>query len=662
MTPLPLDTNASQDAHLGHVKQAPRQGRREELRRPEATQRGHARQKNWQGQEWNDRREGAALGVLLLATAVLYLWRLDANGWANPYYSAAAQAGAMDWTAWFYGSADAGNLVTVDKTPLSVWIMGLSVRLFGLSSWSILLPQTLMGVTTTWLIYKTIRTTSTPHVALLGAAVYATTPVVVLMSRFNNPEPLMGLLVVAAVYFAVKAIEDGRWRWFLLCGAALGFGFMAKQIQALLVVPSLILAVLFLGTSPLGARIMRLVGAFAVLLVTAGWWVLIVELVPASQRPYIGGSANNSALQLTMGYNGIGRFAQFTNHDGVPVPSESQSLPNTIIAGFSRLFSADFAPEAAWLLFPSLACALVLLVLRDPSSRQKTSATALIASTWLITVVGVLAMAGTMVHSYYTFSFAAPMAIVLPLGLRQLWTSRHRLVSRAIGSVVIAATGYLASKILEYSHDWPPGWQLLLPVGCFAASLLWLLPQGKTRMAILLPVALSLLMGPAVTNLYTVSTPQGGTNPLSGPPSAFDGSLSKRFEAARQGEDLRSLHLAFGAPPNPELVQLLRANTGDETWAAMTVTAQNAALYQLESRRPVAALGGWLGLDPTPTLEVFQNLVAQGHIGYFIDQPGLLAEQKVGKEAETILQWIHENFIPTKLGAETIYDLTVHQP
>ncbi|MUU72727.1 glycosyltransferase family 39 protein [Pseudarthrobacter sp. GA104] len=595
-------------------------------------------------------------------TALLYTWRLDQNGWANPYYSAAAQSGATNWIAWFYGSADAGNLVTIDKTPLSVWIMGLSVRLFGLSPWSILLPQAVMGVIATWLVYKTIRTTSTSHVALLGAAVYATTPVVVLMSRFNNPEPLMGLLVVAAVYFAVRATSEDRWRWFLLSGAALGFAFMAKQIQALLVVPSLILAVLFLGTSPLGIRIIRLVGACAMFLVTAGWWVALVELIPASQRPYVGSSANNSALQLTTGYNGIARFAQFTNHDGVAVPSEPQSLLSTFIAGFSRLFNADFAPEAAWLLFPSLACALVLLVLRDPSVQQRYSPVALIASTWLITVVGVLSLAGTMVHSYYTFSFAAPMAVVMSLGLHQLWKGRNRPVTRVIGSVVIAATGYLAHKILDYSHEWPPGWHLLLPAACVLASLLWLMPQRNPTMAILLPVAMSLLMGPVMTNLYTVNTPQGGTNPLSGPPSAFDGSLSKRFEAARQGADVRSLQLAFGSPPSQEVVQLLRVQRHTETWAAMTVTAQNAALYQLESERPVAALGGWLGLDPVPTLDEFKDLVTQGRVGYFIDQPELLQMHKLGNETDAIVQWIRQSYAKTTIGSETVYDLSGQRP
>jgi 4-amino-4-deoxy-L-arabinose transferase-like glycosyltransferase len=142
--------------------------------------------------------EQIGLAVLLVGTAASFLWGLDRNGWANPFYSAAAQAGSQDWKAFFYGSLDAGNLITIDKPPLSIWIMSLSVRLFGLNSWALLVPQALMGIATTWLIYKIIRRSHPAAPALLGGLIYATTPVVVLMSRFNNPEPLMGLLTVAA--------------------------------------------------------------------------------------------------------------------------------------------------------------------------------------------------------------------------------------------------------------------------------------------------------------------------------------------------------------------------------------------------------------------------------------------------------------------------------
>lgn len=614
------------------------------------------------GDRYSPWSERSALFAILGLTACLYMWRLDQNGWANPYYSAAAQSGAADWGAWFFGSADAGNLITVDKTPLSVWVMGLSVRVFGLSTWSILLPQALMGVLTAWLIYKIIRTSYGAAAALFGSAIYAVTPVVVLMSRFNNPEPLMGLLVVAAVYFTVRAMEADRWQWFLLAGAALGFAFMAKQIQALLVVPAIAIALLILGAGSIRRRINRLLVTMGMLAAAGGWWILLVDLWPETQRPYIGGSAGNSALQLTTGYNGLARFARFSNEGGAAAPDEPQSPVETLRDGLSRLFNADFAQEAAWLIFPAVACALILLLLRQPSDRTRITPLALISSIWLLTVVVVLTLAGTMVHTYYTFSLAAPMALVIPLGLSMLWKYRRRPVTRLIGSVVIFGSAYLAGRILDYSDKWPPGWHAAILVVGVAASVLWGLPAIRSKTAVLLPVAVAILMGPVMTDLYTINTPQAGTNPLSGPPSNVTGSLSQKFRAAADGKDVRTLHIAFGSPPDAALVRALGDKTGSERWAAVTVTGQNAALYQLESRQPVAALGGWLGLDPAPTLDAFKALVREGRVGLFIDQPELLESQAVGRETHDIVEWVRDRFVPEQIGSQTVYDLRQRPP
>ena len=95
--------------------------------------------------------------MLLAATAVLYLWGLAASGWANAYYTAAVQAGASNWTAMLFGSSDAANAITVDKTPAALWVMDLSVRLFGLNSWSLLVPQALEGVAAVGLLYAAVR-------------------------------------------------------------------------------------------------------------------------------------------------------------------------------------------------------------------------------------------------------------------------------------------------------------------------------------------------------------------------------------------------------------------------------------------------------------------------------------------------------------------------
>jgi 4-amino-4-deoxy-L-arabinose transferase-like glycosyltransferase len=213
---------------------------------------------------------------------VLYSVGLGRSGWANSFYSAAAQAGSASWKAFFYGSSDAASSITVDKTPASLWVMALSVRIFGLSSWSILVPQALMGVGSVALLYATVKRWSGPVAGLIAGAVLALTPVAVLMFRFNNPDALLVLVLVAAAYATVRATERASARWLVLAGALVGAGFLTKMLQALLVVPAL--AVVYLVAAPTTVR--RRIGHAArrglALLVSAGWWVAIVELVPAS--------------------------------------------------------------------------------------------------------------------------------------------------------------------------------------------------------------------------------------------------------------------------------------------------------------------------------------------------------------------------------------------
>src|SRR3954447_19388731 len=245
---------------------------------------------------------------LLAATGLLYLWDLGASGWANALYSAAVQAGSQNWEAFFYGSSDAGNSITVDKPPASLWIMELSVRAFGLSSWSILVPQALMGVAAVGVLHLSVRRVAGPAAGLLAGAVLALTPVAALMFRFDNPDALLTLLMTIAAYALTRAVEKASVRWLLGVGVLVGLAFLTKTLQAMLVVPGFALVYLVAAPTTLGRRIGHLLAAGAALVVTGGWWVAIVELVPASARPYIGGSQTNSVWELIWGYNGLGRL------------------------------------------------------------------------------------------------------------------------------------------------------------------------------------------------------------------------------------------------------------------------------------------------------------------------------------------------------------------
>lgn len=236
------------------------------------------------------RWERPALAGLLIVTAVLYLWGLSASGWANSFYSAAVQAGSESWTAFLYGASDAAGSITVDKPPASLWVMALSVRLFGLSSWSILVPQALMGVATVGVLYASVRRAFSAQAALLAGAALALTPVAALMFRFDNPDALLLLLLTGAVAAVLRAVEGPRTtRWMVLAGALVGVAFLTKQLQAFLVLPSLALMFLWAAPVGIGRRIRDSLLGLAAMVVAGGWWVALVEMVPASMRPYVGG-------------------------------------------------------------------------------------------------------------------------------------------------------------------------------------------------------------------------------------------------------------------------------------------------------------------------------------------------------------------------------------
>ncbi|MBU9766817.1 glycosyltransferase family 39 protein, partial [Mycobacterium sp. TNTM28] len=301
----------------------------------------------------------SALSVLLIATAAFWCIGLGRNGWANAFYSAAVQAGTKSWKAFLFGSSDAANAITVDKPPAALWPMEISARIFGVNTWSILLPQVLLGVASVALLYVIVKKHFGPGAGLIAGVTLTLTPVATLMFRFNNPEALLVFLMIAAVWALLRSVDDGRTRWIVLCGALIGLGFLTKQLQVLLVLPALALTYLIAGPPRLGVRVLQLLAGLAAMIAAAGWWVLLVELWPKDSRPYIGGSQNNSFLDLTFGYNGLGRLkGGDTNFPGAPPPDLPGGFSPFGHAGITRMFTGESGGQISWL----LPAALTLLV------------------------------------------------------------------------------------------------------------------------------------------------------------------------------------------------------------------------------------------------------------------------------------------------------------
>ncbi|RZU51838.1 4-amino-4-deoxy-L-arabinose transferase-like glycosyltransferase [Krasilnikovia cinnamomea] len=467
-----------------------------------------------------------ALLALLAVTAVLYLWGLGASGWANAFYSAAVQAGSVSWKAFFYGSSDAANSITVDKTPASLWVMALSVRLFGLNAWSLLVPQALMGVATVGLLFATVRRWFGAAAGLIAGAVAALTPVAVLMFRFNNPDALLVLLMVAGAYATVRAIERGATRWLVLAGVLVGFGFLTKMLQALLVVPAYALAYLIAGPPKLGKRIWQLLLAGLAVVVSAGWYIAIVELVPASMRPYIGGSQNNSLLELTLGYNGLGRLSG--NETGSVGGGGRPGGGGWGQTGLLRMFDAEQGGQISWLLPAALIVLVAGLVLTARAGRTDRRRAGLILwGGWLLGTGLVFSLMQGIFHAYYTVALAPAVGAVVGMGSVLLWRVRRHWLAALTLSAAIAVTTWWSYVLLGRSADFLPWLRPVVLVGGLAAAVLVLgasLRLGPRAAALSAGLALAaVLAGPAAYAVQTAGQAHTGSIPSAGPAVAGGG-------------------------------------------------------------------------------------------------------------------------------------------
>jgi 4-amino-4-deoxy-L-arabinose transferase-like glycosyltransferase len=629
---------------------------------------------------------------LLVATGVLYIWGLGASGYANSFYSAAVQAGSHSWTAFFFGSSDSSNFITVDKTPASLWVMDISARIFGVNAWSILVPQALEGVAAVGILYAAVRRRSTPAAGLFAGAVLALTPVAALMFRFNNPDALLTLLLVVAAYATLRALEAGRTAWLVLAGSAVGFAFLSKMLQALIVVPVLGLVYLVCAPTPMRKRFVQLLAAGGALIASAGWWVAIVALIPASSRPYIGGSQHNSILELTLGYNGFGRLTgnETGSVGGGPAGQTGRWGPT----GLLRMFNNSFGGQVSWL----IPAALVFLVAglwltrRAPRTDLRRAAL-LIWGGWLLLTGIVFSLAKGIIHEYYAVALAPAIGALVGMGAVMLWRARSNWVARGALAVAMAVTAVWATVLLDRTPTWHPGLRtFILVVGLIAAMGILMadqLDRLHKRLALVAAVAAVVtgLAGPTAYTLATVTTAHSGAIPTAGPPVAgarggpggrpIGGQFAPGGAPPGQGNAVGPPNgggqrgggqrgglggLLDAGTPSTALVQLLTQNASAYTWVAAAVGSNSAAGVQLATNKPVMAIGGFNGSDPTPTLAEFQQYVAQGKIHYFISGGvgvgGGRGGPGVSNASSAISSWVQQTFTAATVGGVTVYDLT----
>ncbi|GAA1456483.1 ArnT family glycosyltransferase [Williamsia maris] len=638
-----------------------------------------------------------AFVALLVGTAVLYLWNLGINRYANDFYAAAEQAGSQSWKAWFFGASDAGNSITVDKPPVSLWISGIAVRVFGLNSWSILVPQALMGVASVALVYLIARRIAGPNAGLLAGVVLALTPVAALMFRFNNPDALLVLLLLAAAWATINILDDGRVRWAVLAGGLIGIAFLTKQLQALLIVPAIGVAYLAFGPPAWKTRIVHLLAAAAAMVVGAGWWVLAVSLWPKGSRPYIGGTEHNSIIELTIGYNGFGRLtgneASGLGGGGGGGPRPGGDGPAGALfggqTGILRMFSNLVGGQVGWLIPAALILGVVAIALRGRAPRTDLErSTVVFAWLWLLSNGVLMSYMAGIFHPYYTLALVPPIALLVGIGGVRSWRARETLWVRAALIVSAAITGYLAWVILDRTSDFQ-SWLRWVVVVATAVLVLALVVEkftngtsatGRaTNRAIVAVAVIVGLAGPTAYTINTIATSRTGGLASAGPqrspldafgsgrggpgrmpggatPPGANGSPGQTMNPAEMAAAATALRRSFtGEAPPRAVTDLIGRDAQNHRWAAAAVSALSASGYQLALERPVMPVGGFSGGDPSPTLAQFQRYVAQGDIGWFIGGGGFM--MRGNGTAAQIAAWVEKNYRAQTIDGVTVYNL-----
>jgi 4-amino-4-deoxy-L-arabinose transferase-like glycosyltransferase len=480
------------------------------------------------------------LALLLALAAVLYLWGLNKNGWANDYYSAAVRSMSSSWHNFLFASADPSGVMTVDKPPLALWVQALSVRVFGYSSLSMLVPQALMGVASVGLLYDLVRRRFGRAAGFAGGLALALTPITVAISRHNNPDALLVLCCVAALWFALRALEDGRTRWLVLAGVCVGLGFETKMLVALVVVPGIALAYLLVAPRGRLRALRQLLAGGAAMLLVGGAWPALVALTPAADRPWISGTSDNSILSLIFEYNGVGRVDGQSGGPAGGGPVGGGGGGGSVFGGETgplRLLNSALGGQAGWLLGFALLSGLGLLVATRLRQRDaRTGWLVAVGGGFLVTAVLFSAASGIF-HPYYVSLLAPFAAALLGAGAAQLIAGGAR--ARIFAALALAAG--VASE-LAVLHQYPGqlSWLPPLLIAVCAVAALALVALGSRRARIVAATAAigALLLAPSVWAVDTLGHATSSTFPEGGPANVQ--TLAGGGFGARGG---------FGGPP-----------------------------------------------------------------------------------------------------------------
>lgn len=592
-------------------------------------------------------RTRGPIALVLAGSFVLYVWDLAINQWANSFYTAAIWSGSRNVEAAFYGSLDPGNAMSVDKPPAAFWLPEILVRIFGLHSWTVILPNAILGTATVGLVYVIARRVVGEKPALFGAVVTALTPVAALMFRYNNPDALLVFLVVAAGYATIRATEAGSKNWLAVAGLLVGFAILTKMLQAGLVVPAFALVYLLAAPGALARRIVDLLWAAAGIVVGCGWWFAIVALTPAAHRPFIDGTTNNSIFDLVFGYNGFGRL---TGSDG----NQSSSSGGGVL----RLLQHDALPMVSWLLPAAAILGVVAVVRTWRRPRQDAQRITLLIVTGSLLISALFfSFMGGIYHDYYALALVPwiglTVAVAGPLAGRHAVAAALAVSSVWEWHVLHQATGSLRTLGL-----------VVLVVGFVLAAAL---AVARGRLVALAVVAGAVLtqVGPAAYALRVPDHAYMGAKPVITPSIGMDATLQSDAERTTTHcpKVFGGMALpvpGYGQSPSiPDAVaQVLGSDTGSRPWVAATIGSERAGAYELASGKSVMAIGGYKIRTPGISLDRFKELVRTGQVRYFMP----VCVWPIDQTSYLISVWVWQHYAPTVVAGIPVIDFEKPRP
>jgi 4-amino-4-deoxy-L-arabinose transferase-like glycosyltransferase len=536
--------------------------------------------------------------VLAGLAAVGYTWGINADG-LEPYYAAAVRSMSMSWHDLIYGAFDPAGTVTLDKLPGAFWPQALSVRVFGVHVWAVVLPQVVEGVLTVLVLHRVVRRLAGPVAGLLAAAILVASPATMGLNRGNISDTLMTLLLVVAADLTVTAILDGRIGWLAGAGLCVGLAFQAKMIQAWLVVPALGLAYLLAGMGPGRRRVAAVIGAGVLMGIVSLSWITAVSLVPGHDRPYVDGSHHDSLFEQVFVYNGFGRFGDQTPLQQLAGQSLSFGLAPAPHASWHRLLSGGFGRDTGWLM-PAAAVALIGgIVARRKQPRTDHLRTHFVLwGSWLIILFVVFSTAST-INAYYTGALSPPIAALCGGALPLACGSRR---GRALLAATVAGAAAYGWWLLPGTGTGLPGWlaPALVTLAVLAVILAFVSWATRRLTAVSVTAAAGALLLVPVT--AAVSVPVTHLGPFDTP-----------FQPASATDTTRALLVTIPREIPRDIPGIERVRRG-APYLMATQSALLAAPFIFATGQEAFPIGGFTGTTPTPTLS---QLTADAAAGRF---------------------------------------------